>query len=309
MTGAAGFIGSMLCERLLKDGHEVLGVDSFVEYYPRWLKLQNLEPSKSYSNFEFREGDLTKLDLRALLQNVEVIFHQAAQAGVRASWGSYFSSYVQNNIEATQLLLESALGLDHIKKIVYASSSSVYGDAESYPTKETNIPKPVSPYGVTKLAAEHLVSLYGSQYGLPTVSLRYFTVFGPRQRPDMAFHRFIAAALKGEEIVVYGDGEQSRDFTFIDDIVEANLLALQASERGSVLNVGGGPHATVNQVLGLLEGMLGKLKVARREKQRGDARHTAADVTLARKVLGFEPKVSLEQGLRAEIEWLRGILR
>lgn len=307
VTGAAGFIGSSLSDRLLKDGHQVRGIDCFVDYYPRQLKELNLKDASQSAAFEFIEADLVKCDMAALLEGVDWVFHQAAQAGVRASWGSYFDSYVHNNIRATQLLLESAQKSSTLKKIVFASSSSVYGNAEKLPTAETVVPAPVSPYGVTKLASEHLMTLYASQSGVPTVSLRYFTVFGPRQRPDMAFPRFIRAALKGEEIVVYGDGEQARDFTFISDIIDANLLAAEHGHPGDVINIGGGPHATVNEVLDILRSELGELRVNRTERQRGDARHTCADISFARERLGFEPKVGLREGLRLEIDWCKSL--
>ncbi len=308
VTGAAGFIGSTLCERLLREGCTVTGLDSFVPYYPREVKERNLVALLRSKAFRFVEGDLAALPLDPMLRDVDWVFHQAAQAGVRASWGSYFESYTHNNIRATQALLESALKHKQIKKIVFASSSSVYGNAEISPTHEQVVPAPVSPYGVTKLASEHMMRLYATEMGLPTVSLRYFTVFGPRQRPDMAFNRFIQAGLKGEEIVVYGDGEQSRDFTFVSDVVEANVLAAQKGSPATVLNVGGGPHASVNQVLQILERELGALRISRVDRQVGDARHTYADISAAQKALDFNPKVSLAEGLSLEIDWMKAQL-
>ncbi|MCB0311001.1 MAG: NAD-dependent epimerase/dehydratase family protein [Bdellovibrionales bacterium] len=304
VTGAAGFIGSTLCERLMDEGHEVVGIDSFVDYYPREVKERNLLALRQSDRFRFIEADLVECQLDSLVEGIEWIFHQAAQAGVRASWGDYFASYVHNNVFATQKLLEALRKSDSVKKIVFASSSSIYGNAEISPTSEDAIPAPVSPYGVTKLASEHLMSLYAVEAGLPTVSLRYFTVFGPRQRPDMAFNRFIRAAIKQDEITVYGDGEQSRDFTYVGDVVEANLLAAKLGNSGQVFNIGGGPHASVNQVLSILEQKLGKLSVNRVKRQIGDARHTFADISLAEKFLGFKPQVNLEHGLENEIEWL-----
>ncbi|MBX7136697.1 MAG: NAD-dependent epimerase/dehydratase family protein [Oligoflexia bacterium] len=308
VTGAAGFIGSTLCERLLRDGHTVRAIDSFVEYYPRALKEQNLSLALKQPGFQFLEGDLAASNLKDLLKDVEVVFHQAAQAGVRASWGRYFQSYTHNNITATQALLEGCQGLKHLRKFIFASSSSVYGNAETAPTSERVIPAPVSPYGVTKLASEHMVTLYAKEAAVPTVALRYFTVFGPRQRPDMAFNRFIRSALQREAIVVYGDGTQSRDFTYIDDIIEANLLAAEKGAPGEVFNVGGGPHASVNEVLKILDAELGQLDVKYEERQRGDARHTYADISLAKHKLGFTPKTTLADGLRAEIAWLKSSL-
>lgn len=309
ITGVAGFIGSTLCERLLKEGHSVTGIDCFVDYYPRAVKERNLANALKNPAFKFIEQNLLKVDMDELLKGAQWIFHQAAQAGVRASWGTMFESYSDNNIVATQRLLENAKKHSSIEKIVYASSSSVYGDAETYPTAENITPHPVSPYGVTKLAAEHLMVLYAKEFKVPTVSLRYFTVFGPRQRPDMAFNRFIRAALKGEEISLYGDGEQSRDFTFVADIVEANILAAQKGKPGQVFNVGGGTNASVNQVLGIIEKHIGKLNVHKYERQSGDARRTRADCSFAARELGFSPKYGLEDGIVEEIKWMRECLK
>lgn len=308
VTGVAGFVGSTLCERLLAEGHSVKGIDCFVDYYPREVKLRNLSGFRSNPRFEFVEESLLTTDLARLLKGAEWIFHQAGQAGVRASWGSYFETYTANNVVATQRLLEEATRHQSIKKIVFASSSSVYGTAESFPTSEEMLPKPVSPYGVTKLASEHLMVLYATEFGLPTASLRYFTVYGPRQRPDMAFNRFIKGALLGEELSLYGDGEQSRDFTFIDDIVEANILAAQHGPRGSVFNIGGGNQATVNEVLAIIQDEVGPLKIKRAERQQGDAAHTSADTTRARTLLAYSPKVTLKEGLKREIAWMRECL-
>lgn len=308
VTGVAGFVGSSIAERLIRDGYKVRGIDCFVDYYPRSVKERNLSNLLSSPEFEFIEANLNEYDLDRLLDGCEYVFHQAAQAGVRASWGEYFRTYSDNNVLATQKLLDAARRAEKIKKIVFASSSSVYGDAESYPTSEAVLPRPVSPYGVTKLASEHLMTLYASQFGLPTVSLRYFTVYGPRQRPDMAFNRFINWALRGQEIEVYGDGLQSRDFTFISDIVEANLLAAKLAKPGSVLNIGGGTQASINDVLGIIKGHIPELNIVYKERQVGDARHTGADTSRARSELSFQPKVSLADGIKQEIEWLRGLL-
>ena len=310
VTGVAGFIGSSLAQRLLADGHTVRGIDSFVPYYPRALKEKNLSALRDYAGFEFVEGDLNQCDLGALLDSSDWVFHQAAQAGVRASWGSYFESYTNNNILATQRLLEVLRGSKTLKKVVYASSSSIYGNAESFPTSETVRPQPVSPYGVTKLAAEHLMSLYASEFGVASVSLRYFTVYGERQRPDMAFHRFARAALQSEQIVVYGDGEQSRDFTYIGDIVAANIAAAERGAAGAIYNIGGGTQATVNQILTQIEDLVGqKLNIVRQERQSGDARKTSADTTRARNELQFMPSVELAEGLRREVAWMESLLR
>ena len=305
VTGAAGFVGSSLVEALLADGHDVVGVDCFVNYYPRASKERNISVALKSPKYRFVEANLLDFDLGSELKNCEWVFHQAAQAGVRASWGSYFSSYTDNNITATQRLLEEARNHSSIKKIVYASSSSVYGNAERFPTGEDLRPAPLSPYGVTKLAAEHLMSLYAHEYGVPTVSLRYFTVYGPRQRPDMAFHRAIKCGLNGETFTAFGDGEQSRDFTFIADIVRANIISAERGAPGSVFNVGGGTQATLNQVLEIIREGTGKLDVRYQERQLGDARHTSADTARIKRDLGFIPHVQLRDGIAEQIAWAR----
>ncbi|MBI4497729.1 MAG: NAD-dependent epimerase/dehydratase family protein [Chloroflexi bacterium] len=308
VTGAAGFVGSHITERLLREGWEVVGVDAFTDYYARAQKEANLQSVLEHPSFRFLEADLLDLDLSALLSGVDVVFHQAAQAGVRASWGQSFEVYTRLNVLATQRLLEAAKDAS-LQKFVYASSSSVYGDAETFPTPETARPQPVSPYGVTKLAAEHLCYLYWRNYGVPTVSLRYFTVYGPRQRPDMAFHIFIRALLCDQPISVFGDGRQTRDFTFIDDAVAANLLAATRGPAGSVFNIGGGSRVSLLEVLATLMTLTGREAPVRfREAQRGDARHTAADITQALAVLGYRPQVPLEEGLAREVAWLREFL-
>lgn len=306
VTGVAGFIGSTLAQKLISDGATVVGIDCFTPYYSKSIKEGNLSSLLTSPNFTFINDSLQKCDIASITKDVEWVFHQAAQAGVRSSWGNEFETYTSHNVLATQMLLEALKKVPTLKKVVYASSSSIYGDAESYPTSELLIPKPISPYGVSKLAGEHLMELYRSQFNIPTTSLRYFTVFGPRQRPDMAFHKFIRAGLKGEAITLYGDGEQERDFTFIDDAVDANILAAQKGV--GIYNIGGGTHATVNHVLNILEKMMGTLNVDRHPKQVGDARKTSADTTKARKELGFAPKVDLTKGLERELEWLRSII-
>lgn len=305
VTGAAGFIGSHLTERLLKEGAEVIAVDSFTDYYPRWMKQLNLRESVDHRSCSFVEGDLTELDLSSLLQGVDYVFHQAAQAGVRASWGAAFEGCLRNNLLATQHLLEAARGTG-TRKFIYASSSSVYGDAERVPTPEATVPRPISPYGVTKLAAEDICFLYWRRFGVPVVTLRYFTAYGPRQRPDMAIHKFIDALLTGRPIEVYGDGCQSRDFTYVDDVVTANLLAAEKGPAGRIYNVGGGAEVTLNEVIQTLK-MVTEQDVTVRygEAQAGDPRRTAADTTLARMELGYRPEVDLEEGLRQQIRWLR----
>jgi nucleoside-diphosphate-sugar epimerase len=319
ITGAAGFVGSSITDRLLSLGHEVIGIDCFTDYYSRSFKEANLAQARDNSKFKLIQEDLVNLaikkddsnlsELHALVNSVDVIFHQAAQAGVRASWGASFNSYTHNNIFGTQVLLEACKNAPKLKKVVYASSSSIYGNAESLPTIEKVIPAPVSPYGVSKLAAEHLMQLYASEFNVPTISLRYFTVFGPRQRPDMAFNRWSRQALSGEAITLYGDGSQSRDFTFISDIVDANIAAADCLFSGQVYNLGGGTQATVNEVLSFIEKQVGKLEIVKSERQKGDAKHTSADTKKAQTELGFSPKVSLEQGLLAEIAWMDSLLK
>ncbi len=313
VTGCAGFVGSSIVDRLLGLGHEVLGIDCFVDYYPRNIKEKNLELARSNSKFSLIEESLCTVNLEKLLKGAEVIFHQAAQAGVRASWGGSFSIYTDNNIFATQRLLEAAKNKDvasTLKQVVYASSSSVYGSAETLPTPETTLPRPVSPYGVSKLAAEHLMELYRSEFSVPTVSLRYFTVYGPRQRPDMAFHRIIKAALTGEPFTLFGDGEQSRDFTFIEDIVDANLSAMNAKGPSYVFNLGGGNRITMNKVIPMIENIVGrKLNLNREARAKGDAAHTGAETSKAKAELSFTPKISLEQGLEAEARWVSKMLQ
>jgi UDP-glucose 4-epimerase len=304
VTGAAGFIGSTLVDRLLAQGHDVVGVDCFTDYYPRPMKERNIAAARPHPRFRFLDARLQDLDLHDLLQDRSHIFHLAAQAGVRKSWGRDFTIYTVNNIDATQVLLEACRGL-MLQKLVYSSSSSVYGDNAPLPMHEGVLPQPVSPYGVSKLAAEQLCYLYFVNFGVPAVSLRYFTVYGPRQRPDMAFHKFIRAALRGEPITLYGDGEQTRDFTFVADAVEANLLAAERAVPGRVYNIGGGSRVSVNQVLEMIGRVVGRpALVAAEASQKGDMRHTYADTSLARADLGFAPKVGLEEGLTAEYRWL-----
>jgi nucleoside-diphosphate-sugar epimerase len=303
VTGVAGFIGSHLAERLLADGHEVYGIDAFIDYYPRQVKERNLEGLRSWKNFTFVEGNLLDIYLSPLLEGVEWIFHQAAQAGVRASWGHEFARYVECNVLATQRLLEVAMHMKSLRRFVYASSSSVYGDALTLPVSEAgNMPLPLSPYGVTKLSAEHLCTLYHRNFGVPTVSLRYFTVYGPRQRPDMAFHRFCKAILEHQPLRIFGDGGQTRDFTYISDVVEANLRAASVDAAiGQVFNIAGGSRVTMHSVIAMLREITGlPVPVECIEKQHGDVRDTFADTELAQRILGYQPRVSLREGLAQE---------
>ena len=303
ITGVAGFVGSHLAERLLADGHDVWGIDSFNDYYSRSLKERNLTIVRSYERFHLIEGDLLTLDLPRLLEGMDWIFHQAAQAGVRASWGQEFERYVNCNVLATQKLLEAArhaTGLQ--RRFVYASSSSVYGNTTVLPISEALTPHPLSPYGVTKLAAENLCSLYHQNFGLSTVSLRYFSVYGPRQRPDMAFHRFCKAILDHQPNFIYGDGSQTRDFTYISDVVEANIRAATSDDAvGKVINIAGGSHVTLHQVLQMLQDISrSTVNVVFKAKQYGDVDHTYADTSRAQQILGYRPQVSLREGLAQE---------
>ena len=303
VTGAAGFIGSHLSERLLADGHVVVGIDCFTDYYRRARKEQNLEVARSHRNFSFEELDLVDADLTAALEGADVVYHLAGQPGVRPSWGHQFDRYVRDNIIATQRLLEH-LKESSLKRLVFAGSSSVYGDAEAFPTRESALPRPVSPYGVTKLAAEHLANLYTRNFGIPAVSVRYFTVYGPRQRPDMAFARFMRALADGEPIEVYGDGEQTREFTYVSDAVEGTIKAASSDVVGMTFNLGGGSRVTLNKVLATLE-EISKVEVRRQQlpSAPGDPRHTGASINLARERLGWEPRVSLRDGLTKQWGW------
>ena len=308
VTGAAGFIGSHLSEYLTDKGCEVIGIDNFMDYYSKSIKEANIADLKKDQRFEFVEASILEVNLAELLEGVEVVFHQAAQAGVRASWGENFKIYSDNNILATQVLLEACTS-HPVRKFIYASSSSVYGDTQDLPMKESSLPCPVSPYGVSKLAAEHLCGLYFRNFGVPTVSLRYFTVFGARQRPDMAFHRFFRWALEGKPVAVYGDGKQSRDFTHINDIVEANWLACKNGSAGEVFNIGGGSRISLNDVITMIQDIVGQeLEVRYEGTQKGDVRHTSAEMTKARLELGYEPKVPLEAGLREEYAWIKALV-
>jgi UDP-glucose 4-epimerase len=308
LTGVAGFIGSTLAERLLGEGAEVVGLDSLTDYYPRPVKERNLAALVGHPRFRFLETTIQAADLPALLRDRTHVFHLAAQAGVRKSWGRDFAVYTTNNIEATQVLLEASKSAT-IDRFVYASSSSIYGDNVSIPMREDALPQPVSPYGVSKLAAEQLAYLYHAAYGVPTVSLRYFTVYGPRQRPDMGFHRFLRAAIRDEPITLYGDGEQTRDFTYVDDIVAATIAAATKGVPGRVYNVGGGSRVSVNDVLAMIGRLTGRPpQTVAGGEQKGDMRHTYADSTRARADLGFAPRVGLEEGLAAEYAWLAGVL-
>jgi UDP-glucose 4-epimerase len=304
VTGAAGFIGSHLAAALLDGGAKVTGLDCFTDYYPRAIKEANLAVNAGRPGFTFIEGALQHCGLDALLADKTHVFHLAAQAGVRKSWGRDFRVYTENNIDATQRLLEACVGRP-LRRVVYASSSSVYGDNVAIPMREDALPQPVSPYGVTKLAAEQLCHLYSVNHGVPATSVRYFTVYGPRQRPDMAFHRFIKAAVGRAPITLYADGEQTRDFTFVADAVAATIAAGDRGVPGRAYNIGGGSRVSINHVLEIVARLAGHaLDIRREPAQKGDMRDTYADTTLARTDLGFAPRVSLDEGIEAEYRWL-----
>jgi UDP-glucose 4-epimerase len=307
VTGGAGFVGSHLSERLLSEGAQVVSVDCFTDFYPRAIKERNLSAVRDKPKYEFVEADLNDADLEALLDGVTHVFHLAAQAGVRKSWGRDFQTYTRLNVDATQRLLEACVGKP-IERLVYASSSSVYGDAVELPMREEALLQPVSPYGVTKLAAEHLCHLYFVNYRVPTVSLRYFTVYGPRQRPDMGFNRFFAAVLAGRPLVQYGDGLQTRDFTFVADAVAATATAAVRATPGGVYNIGGGSRVSVRDVFDMIARVSGRsVQIDHQPVQKGDMRDTYADTSRAERDFGFRPTVDLETGLRTMFRWMEAI--
>jgi UDP-glucuronate 4-epimerase len=307
VTGAAGFIGSQLAEALLDEGHEVVGVDAFTPYYDRAVKDANLAALRDRPGFRFIEADLREADLDELLGGIEVIYHQAAQPGVRLSWSEGFATYDSCNVLATQRVLEAARQTG-VGRVVYASSSSVYGNADSYPVTETDLPQPHSPYGVTKLAAEHLCGLYAANHGLSTVALRYFTVYGPRQRPDMAFHRLIEGALDQQPFPLYGDGSHIRDFTYVGDVVRANVLAGRADVTpGTVVNVCAGGSTVLRDVIDAVGDAVGSpVPVEQHAEQAGDVQRTGGSNDAARRLLGWEPQTSLTEGIAAQVAWHRG---
>jgi len=300
VTGCAGFIGSHIVDRLLSEGHSVIGIDCFTDYYSRKNKEKNISQSLANPDFTLLEKDICDMEC---FPDVDFVFHESAQAGVRASWGSSFEIYTRNNIESTQHLLEWYKKRP-LRKFVYASSSSVYGDT-TLPMHESLKLQPLSPYGVTKLAAEHLCYLYWKNFGIPTVSLRYFTVYGPRQRPDMAINKFFRALQSGQDIEVYGNGEQTRDFTYISDIVDANILAADSTSEGVIFNVGGGSRITVIDLIHHIEDITGiKASLVYRDTQKGDVTDTLADISRIRSILRWNPKIAIRQGLFRYHEWL-----
>jgi UDP-glucuronate 4-epimerase len=304
VTGCAGFIGSQLTESLLADGCRVVGIDCFNDNYGRAQKLRNLERARGWDEFDFVPIDLARGDLHEFLNECDTVFHLAAEPGVRPSWGARFDTYVRNNVIAAQHLLDAAAAWPE-KRFVYASSSSIYGQAETFPTHEDTRPRPLSPYGVTKLAAEHLCGLYHANHGVRTVSLRLFSVYGPRQRPDMAFTTFCRAAIERTPITVFGDGKQTRDFTYVDDVISAIRLAAETEGvEGRVYNVGGGSRISLNAAIDMLNRLAGRsLDVHYVERKHGEVRDTVADTSRARSELGFQPLARFENGLSRQFEW------
>jgi nucleoside-diphosphate-sugar epimerase len=305
VTGCAGFLGSHLSERLVAGGRDVLGVDCFTDYYSREIKEGNLERLRDEPRFTFQELDLSVAgNAQGLLEGADVVIHLAAQAGVRGSFGEGFATYLRHNVSATQALLEEAVR-HPVMAFTYASSSSVYGNAPSYPTREESPRRPVSPYGMTKVATEELAGVYHRTYGVPVVGLRYFTAYGPRQRPDMAFTRFLTRAIRGRPLPVIGDGRQIRDFTFVDDVVDGTIAAACHGRPGSVYNIGGGRPVELRQAIGMIEHLLGRrIELQRRPAQVGEAQATGCDGSRARQELGYAPRTSLEHGLAAQLKWV-----
>jgi UDP-glucose 4-epimerase len=309
VTGVAGFIGSHIAEKLLQNNFKVIGIDSFTPYYPKKIKKNNLKQCLKNKNFSFINKDLIETNLLPLFQKSQYLFHLAAQPGVRSSWGTQFETYVKENILVTQQILEYARIAKSFKTIVMASSSSVYGEQEGKMNEENTFTKPISPYGVTKLAAENLCRIYAENYNLPITSLRYFTVYGPRQRPEMAFMQFIKAALTDREIAVYGDGSQTRDFTYIDDIVDASISCIESNLSQEILNIGGGFVVSINDILKLLMDISQtKLKISYTPQQKGDVIHTEADISKATRLIDYQPKTKIRDGLMQEFTYVKNNL-
>ena len=299
VTGAAGFLGSHVCERLLEAGDEVVGVDCFTDYYPRAVKERNLARAREWDRFELIEADLSENGTPGLVDGADTVIHLAAQPGVRSR---DVGPYLRRNVVATRHLLEAAADAP-LTRFVYASSSSVYGDAAAGTATESTPLAPLSPYAITKVAAERLVESHHRRHGLPAVGLRFFTIYGPRQRPDMAFHRFITRCLAGEPIELIGDGRQVRDFTFVDDAVDATLAAAARGRAGAIYNVGGGHPVELRDAIALIAELVGEpVQVTRRDVVAGEARRTACDGTLARSELGFHPRTSLGAGIAQQFE-------
>jgi UDP-glucose 4-epimerase len=309
VTGVAGFIGSHLAEKLLENKFKVIGIDNFTNYYPKKIKENNLLNCKKNKNFVFYEHDVINLDLISIFKKSNYLFHMAAQPGVRSSWGTNFETYVKENIIVTQKVLEVAKHTNSLSKIIMASSSSVYGNQQKKMNENASDLRPISPYGITKLAAENLCRVYAEYFELPIVSLRYFTVYGPRQRPEMAFMRFIHASLTHKKITIYGDGRQTRDFTFIDNVINASLSCLEHDVTNEVLNIGGGHVLSINDILKLIENISeSKLTINYTSKQNGDVNHTEADISKASRLINYKPKTHIKDGLLRQYEFVKNNL-
>ena len=305
ITGTAGFIGSRLAAEALRLGWPVAGIDCLRTYYDVGQKRANLAALEPVTGFEFTCADLATADLVPLLEGADVIFHLAGQPGVRGSWNAGFNDYCIDNVLATQRLLEAAVTAG-VRRVVYSSSSSIYGDADSYPVTELALPRPISPYGVSKLAGEHLCLAYAATGQIDAVALRYFTVYGPGQRPDMAMHRLIRAALTGAPFELYGDGGQIRDFTYVSDVVAANVLAAAAPlpAGSAVVNVAGGSQATLAEVIEIIEEAAGiGINLIAGGPQAGDVRRTGGDTAAAAGLLEWQPRIALEEGITRQLEW------
>ncbi|WP_424769049.1 NAD-dependent epimerase/dehydratase family protein [Paenibacillus sp. sgz302251] len=308
ITGAAGFIGSHLSEALLKDGNNVIGIDHIEHNPDRNIKEDNMKQLFGHPNFQWQAANLLNADLERLLVDADVVFHLAGLAGVRNSWGSSFGDYLNANVLLTQKILEACKRAAKLKKLVYASSSSVYGGGAGQYSSEQSPTQPISPYGLTKLAGEQLCSLYYKQYGVPYSALRYFTVYGPRQRPDMGFHRFMKAAWLDEPLTIYGNGEQTRDFTYISDLVQANISAMSYNKHGTVFNIGGVETASINDIIQKIERLSSKkLRLKYLPEQPGDPFTTRADISLARVELGYHPIISLDEGMTEQWSYISGL--
>jgi UDP-glucose 4-epimerase len=309
VTGVAGFIGSHLAEKLLENKFKVIGIDNFTNYYPKKIKENNLLNCTKNENFVFYEHDLIDLDLISIFKKSNYLFHMAAQPGVRSSWGTNFETYVKENIIVTQKVLEVAKHTNSLKKIIIASSSSVYGNQEGKMNEDTSFLKPISPYSITKLAAENLSIIYAKNFNLPITCLRYFTVYGPRQRPEMAFLRFILGAITKEKIEVFGDGNQTRDFTYIDDAVNATLNSIKSETTGEIINVGGGNVLSINNALKIIANISGsELSIQFKPQQKGDVVNTEADTKKSKNLLYFSSNMNIKDGLTNEFYYVKNNL-
>ncbi len=308
ITGCAGFIGSHLTEFLLSKNYEIIGIDAFIDNYDVNQKKNNLKGF--IDKITFYNKNILDMDISSIVPEEEefVIYHLAALPGVRTSWGKKFENYTKNNILATQYLLESVKDRKNLKRFVYASSSSIYGNALKYPTSEDTVPNPISPYGLTKLSGEYLIKLYNENYGLPYTIFRFFTVYGPRQRPDMAFHIFMKAILNNQPITVLGDGSQTRDFTYVEDIITPLYLSMENENAlNTIFNIGGGHRIDLMSVIKMIFDIAGKeTRIVYKEKSKGDVKDTSADVSLLMEKLNYKPKWELKDGLRKEWEWVKG---